>query len=63
MCVTHFEREEVQAMCTILSAIEWPGDQLRVYGALRGPFFAIDDALLLEWKEEVGAFDPLAPRT
>ncbi|MFK8003345.1 MAG: UvrD-helicase domain-containing protein [Polyangiales bacterium] len=53
------EREEVMAFRAVLGAIEWPGDRLRVYAALRGPYFALSDALLLAWREFARHFDPL----
>jgi len=49
-----YTREEVRALASALTAIEWPEDELSVYATLRGPFFALgDDALLLarhQWK-------------
>ncbi|MFT5356522.1 MAG: ATP-dependent helicase/nuclease subunit A [Polyangiales bacterium] len=53
------EREEVMAFRAVLGAIEWPGDRLRVYAALRGPYFALSDALLLAWRGFAHHFDPL----
>ena len=35
------QREEVESLRTALTAIEWPDDELAVYGALRGPLFAV----------------------
>ena len=61
---TFHEREEVDALRTALSAIEWPEDELSVFATLRGPLFAIGDEELLEYharSQEVSrgrAFDP-----
>jgi ATP-dependent exoDNAse (exonuclease V) beta subunit len=55
-------REEVMALCAMLSAVEWPDDELSVYAALRGPFCALTDAALLEYREASGRLHPLAPR-
>ncbi len=52
------QREEVMAMKSALSAIEWPDDELSVYATLRGPFFALTDDLLLAWRHEHGAIHP-----
>ncbi|HKA16521.1 MAG TPA: UvrD-helicase domain-containing protein [Myxococcota bacterium] len=56
------DREEVIALRNALTAIEWPGDELSVYAALRGPLFALNDDVLLAWKAEHGTLHPLAPR-
>ena len=56
------EREEVMALRNALVAVEWPGDELRVYATLRGPLFALTDDLLLAWRERAGTLHPLAPR-
>ena len=37
------EREEIEAVRNALRAIEWPDDELSVYGTLRGPLFAFHD--------------------
>jgi ATP-dependent exoDNAse (exonuclease V) beta subunit len=55
-------REEVMALCAMLSAVEWPDDELAVYSTLRGPFFALTDAALLEHREAMGRLHPLAPQ-
>ena len=55
-------REEVMALCALLSAVEWPDDELSVYSTLRGPFFALSDAALLEHRELARSLHPLAPR-
>src|SRR5262249_32767239 len=41
-----------------LQAIEWPDDELSVYGALRGPLFAVGDEALLEYRERFGWLHP-----
>ena len=46
---TFHEREEVDALRTALSAIEWPEDELSVFATLRGPLFALGDEELLEY--------------
>ena len=54
------EREEVRALVTAITAIEWPDDELALYGALRGPLFALTDAQLYLWKKRFG-LSPLRP--
>ncbi len=44
------EREEVEAIRNALGAIERPDDELMVFATLRGPFFAIGDDALLEFR-------------
>jgi ATP-dependent exoDNAse (exonuclease V) beta subunit len=56
------DREEVIALRNALTAIEWPGDDLAVYAALRGPLFALTDDVLLAWRAAHGTLHPLAPR-
>jgi len=51
-------REEVSAMRTALVAIEWPDDELSVFGALRGPFFALDDEMLFTYRTACGTLHP-----
>ena len=46
---TFHEREEVDAVRTALSAIEWPEDELSVFATLRGPLFALGDEELLDY--------------
>jgi ATP-dependent helicase/nuclease subunit A len=55
-------REEVMALSAMLSAVEWPDDELSVYSTLRGPFFALTDSALLEYRELAQRLHPLAPR-
>jgi ATP-dependent exoDNAse (exonuclease V) beta subunit len=52
------QREEVESLRTALSAIEWPDDELAVYGTLRGPLFAVGDEALLEYRERIGRLHP-----
>jgi len=56
------DREEVMALRNALVAVEWPGDELRVYATLRGPLFALTDDALLAWRATAGSLHPLAPR-
>jgi ATP-dependent exoDNAse (exonuclease V) beta subunit len=53
----HF-REEVESLRTVLTAIEWPDDELAVYGALRGPLFAVGDEALFEYRTRFGRLHP-----
>ena len=55
---TFHEREEVDAIRTALTAIEWPEDELSVYAALHGPLFAIGEEELLEYHSIARAFHP-----
>jgi ATP-dependent helicase/nuclease subunit A len=43
-------REEIESLRTALTAVEWPDDELSVYGTLKGPLFAIGDEELLEYR-------------
>ena len=56
----HF-REEVESLRTALTAIEWPDDELAVYGTLRGPLFAVSDEVLLEYRARGGRLHPFRP--
>ena len=51
-------REEVDGFRTALNAVEWPDDELSIYGTLKGPFFAIGDEELLEWRRRFGRLHP-----
>lgn len=51
-------REEIAAMRAVLSAIEWPDDELSVFAALRGPFFALSDEALLAFSAARGGSSP-----
>jgi ATP-dependent exoDNAse (exonuclease V) beta subunit len=55
---TFHDREEVDAIRTALTAIEWPDDELSVFAALRGSFFAIGDEDLLEYRSLFRHFHP-----
>ena len=52
------EREEVDALRTALTAIEWPDDALSVFAALRGPFFAVPEEELFAWHGRGYGFRP-----
>ena len=52
------EREEVDALRTALTAIEWPDDALSVFATLRGPFFAVPEEELLAWHALGHGFRP-----
>ncbi len=55
---TFHEREEVDAVRTALTAIEWPEDELSVYATLHGPLFALGEEELLEYHSLKRAFHP-----
>jgi ATP-dependent exoDNAse (exonuclease V) beta subunit len=55
---TFHEREEVDAIRTALTAIEWPEDELSVYATLHGPLFAIGEDELLEYHAVARVFHP-----
>ena len=55
---TFHEREEVDAVRTALTAIEWPEDELSVYATIHGPLFAVGEEELLEYHAVAGAFHP-----
>jgi ATP-dependent exoDNAse (exonuclease V) beta subunit len=55
------DREEVIAMRNVLSAIEWPEDELSVFATLRGPYLAFSDDALLAYRTFVGPLHPLHP--
>ena len=55
---TFHEREEVDAIRTALTAIEWPEDELSVYATLHGPLFAIGEEELLEYHAHAKVFHP-----
>jgi ATP-dependent exoDNAse (exonuclease V) beta subunit len=56
-----YHREEVETVRVALAAIEWPDDELSVFGTLRGSLFAIPDDLLLRFRFEVGRLHPFRP--
>ncbi|HYP15077.1 MAG TPA: UvrD-helicase domain-containing protein, partial [Bryobacteraceae bacterium] len=51
---TFHHREEIEAVRTALTAIEWPEDELAVFAALKGSLFAISDELLFRFRIETG---------
>jgi ATP-dependent exoDNAse (exonuclease V) beta subunit len=51
-------REEVIAIRSALTAIEWPDDALHVYATLRGPFVALSDETLFTFKAKLGHLHP-----
>jgi ATP-dependent helicase/nuclease subunit A len=53
-----YHREEVETVRAALAAIEWPDDELSVFGTLRGSLFAIPDNLLLRFRFEAGRLHP-----
>lgn len=53
-----YHREEVETVRVALAAIEWPGDELSVFGTLRGSLFAIPDDLLLRFRFGIGRLHP-----
>ena len=55
------ERPEIDALLAVLTALEWPEDDLSVYAALRGPIIAIADGDLLQYRATVGRLHPFAP--
>jgi ATP-dependent exoDNAse (exonuclease V) beta subunit len=44
------DREEVESLRMALAAIEWPDDELSVFGTLRGALFAFGDEVLLDYR-------------
>jgi ATP-dependent exoDNAse (exonuclease V) beta subunit len=52
------DREEVETVRAALAAIEWPDDELSVFAALKGSFFALDDEPLLEFRQRFGPLHP-----
>ena len=54
--------EEVMAVQTALTAIEWPADELYVYATLKGPLFSFEDGELLVYRNAHGKLHPLEPQ-
>ena len=52
------QREEVETLRAALSAVEWPDDELSVFATLKGGLFAIPDAALLRFRQEIGGLYP-----
>jgi ATP-dependent helicase/nuclease subunit A len=53
-----YSREEVETLSAALMAIERPDDELAIFATLRGPLFALSDAALLLWRENIGPLFP-----
>lgn len=56
------DREEIIALRNVLTAIEWPDDELKVFATLRGPFFALWDDALLTFQQYLGPDGELRTR-
>ena len=56
------KREEVETLRAALTAVEWPDDELSIFATLKGSLLAIDDALLLRYRIEIGRLAPFASR-
>ena len=54
-------REEVETLRAALAAVEWPGDELSVFAALKGALFAIPDATLLQFRLAHQRLSPFFP--
>ncbi len=54
-------REEVETLRAALAAVEWPGDELSVFAALKGSLFAIPDATLLKFRLAHQRLSPFLP--
>ena len=52
-------REEVGTLRTALRAIEWPDDELSAFAVLRGSLFAVQDDVLLRFKNAHKRFHPM----
>ena len=52
-------REEVEALRTALTAIEYPDNQLSVYATLRGSFFALTDESLFTYRHQFRRLHPM----
>jgi ATP-dependent exoDNAse (exonuclease V) beta subunit len=55
------EREEVETLRSALAAIEWPDDELSVFGTLRGALFAFGDDVLLDYWSRARHLHPFRP--
>ena len=53
-----YKREEVDTIRAVLTAIEWPDDELAVFATLRGSLCAIPDHILLRFHHECGRLHP-----
>lgn len=54
-----YDQEEIEILRAAAIAIEWPEDELAVFATLKGPLFAIDDAVLLRYRKTVGELQPV----
>ena len=54
-------REEVETLRSALAAVEWPGDELSVFAALKGSLFAIPDTTLLKFRLAHQRLSPFLP--
>ena len=54
-------REEVETLRAALAAVEWPGDELSVFAALKGSLFAIPDGTLLKFRLAHQRLSPCLP--
>jgi ATP-dependent helicase/nuclease subunit A len=52
----------VETLRAALCAVEWPDDELAVYGTLKGPLFAIEDETLLRFRLAHGKLHPFRPQ-
>ena len=57
----YYARQEVQALTSVLRAIDNPADRLAVFAALRSPFFALSDDDVFQFVSSGGILNPLAP--
>ena len=55
---SYHAREEVETLRSALTAIEWPDDELSVFGTLKGSLFSISDDVLFEYKHAYGRLHP-----
>ncbi len=55
------DREEIETIRAALAALEWPGDELSVFAALKGSLFALPDGLLLRYRHAAGRLHPFGP--
>ena len=51
-------REEVETLRAVLTAIEWPDDELNVFATLKGSLFAIPDEILLRYRHQYDRLNP-----
>jgi hypothetical protein len=51
----------VETLRAALAAVEWPGDELSVFAALKGSLFAISDTTLLQFRLAHQRLSPFLP--